>query len=131
MEMYTTLDEAISMAREAYLAYHPDQDEETAAPTQFGLQKYILQDGEIMWYAEFTAENSEQGQTLPLLFDEATLAIWQGEADYEEIEAEWPEEHSLHEWDEGEFQLSPPLDTEEGFHAAEEWQDDNPESERW
>ncbi|MGE9527109.1 hypothetical protein ACQPV8_26795, partial [Escherichia coli] len=26
-----------------------------------------------------------------------------------------------HEWDEGEFQLEPPLDTEEGQTAADEW----------
>ncbi|MCI3568891.1 hypothetical protein MQA23_07905, partial [Escherichia coli] len=28
---------------------------------------------------------------------------------------------TLHEWDEGEFQLEPPLDTEEGRAAADEW----------
>lgn len=34
---------------------------------------------------------------------------------------EWQEENTLHEWDEGEFQLEPPLDTEEGRTAADEW----------
>lgn len=131
MEMYTTLDEAITMARETYLAEHTVPAEEMALPSQFGLQKYIMQDGESMWYSEFTAENAEQGRTFPLLVDEAALAIWQGEVDSNEIEAEWPEEHTLHEWDEGEFQLSPSLDTEEGFQAAEEWRDDNTDSEQW
>lgn len=35
--------------------------------------------------------------------------------------AEWLEENTLHEWDEGEFQLEPSLDTEEGQAAADEW----------
>ncbi|NAF99770.1 secY/secA suppressor protein, partial [Escherichia coli] len=38
-----------------------------------------------------------------------------------EIRQEWQEENTLHEWDEGEFQLEPPLDTEEGRTAADEW----------
>ncbi|MDR9828372.1 secY/secA suppressor protein, partial [Vibrio sp. FNV 38] len=38
-----------------------------------------------------------------------------------EIRQEWQEENTLHEWDEGEFQLEPPLDTEEGRAAADEW----------
>ena len=43
--------------------------------------------------------------------------------DYDEIELrqEWLEENTLHEWDEGEFQLEPSLDTEEGQTAADEW----------
>ena len=45
------------------------------------------------------------------------------DGDYDEIELrqEWLEENTLHEWDEGEFQLEPPLDTEEGQTAADEW----------
>lgn len=45
------------------------------------------------------------------------------DGDYDEIEIrqEWQEENTLHEWDEGEFQLEPPLDTEEGQTAADEW----------
>ena len=45
------------------------------------------------------------------------------DGDYDEIEIrqEWQDENTLHEWDEGEFQLEPPLDTEEGRTAADEW----------
>ncbi len=45
------------------------------------------------------------------------------DGDYDEIELrqEWLEENTLHEWDEGEFQLEPSLDTEEGQTAADEW----------
>ncbi|PLM70339.1 msyB family protein, partial [Klebsiella pneumoniae] len=38
-----------------------------------------------------------------------------------ELRQEWLEENTLHEWDEGEFQLEPSLDTEEGQTAADEW----------
>lgn len=45
------------------------------------------------------------------------------DGDYDEIEirAEWINENTLHEWEEGDFQLDPPLDTEEGQSAADEW----------
>ncbi|VEW08405.1 hypothetical protein CRJUMX01_790021 [Escherichia coli] len=48
-------------------------------------------------------------------------AYFDGDYDEIEIRQEWQEENTLHEWDEGEFQLEPPLDTEEGRAAADEW----------
>lgn len=131
MDLFTTLDEAITVAREAFLADHPEVDEESAAINQFSLQKYVMQDGDIMWQAEFDDNADEQGECLPLYFDEAAQAVWDGEYDEDEIFAEWLPENTLHEWDEGEFQLAPPTDTEEGRVAADEWEDDNTDSERW
>ncbi len=131
MELFTTLDEAISVAKETYLANHPEVDEDNAAIEQFSLQKYVMQDGDVMWQAEFDDNQDKQGECLPLYFDEAAQAIWEGDYDEDEILAEWLPENTLHEWDEGEFQLSPPLDSEEGRVAAEEWDDDNTDSERW
>jgi acidic protein MsyB len=121
MSMYATLEEAIDAARELFLADHPDVDEETASVQQLNIQKYILQDGDTMWQAEFYADDSEGGEGLPMLSGEAAQSVFDG--DYEEIELrqEWLEENTLHEWDEGEFQLEPPLDTEEGQAAADEW----------
>jgi acidic protein MsyB len=121
MSMYATLEEAIDAARELFLADHPDVDEETASVQQLNIQKYILQDGDTMWQAEFYTDDSEGGEGLPMLSGEAAQSVFDG--DYEEIELrqEWLEENTLHEWDEGEFQLEPPLDTEEGQAAADEW----------
>ncbi|WP_435954269.1 MysB family protein [Dryocola sp. BD626] len=121
MSMYATLEEAIDAARELFLADHPDVDEETANVQQLNIQKYVLQDGDIMWQAEFFADDSETGECLPMLSGEAAQSVFDG--DYEDIELrqEWLEENTLHEWDEGEFQLEPPLDTEEGQAAADEW----------
>lgn len=98
MTMYATLEEAIDAAREEFLADNPGIEEEDADVQQLNIQKYVLQDGDIMWQAVF-------------------------DGDYDEIELrqEWLEENTLHEWDEGEFQLEPPLDTEEGQAAADEW----------
>ena len=45
---------------------------------------------------------------------EAAQAIFDGDFDEIEIRQEWLPENTLHEWDEGEFQLEPPMDTEEG-----------------
>ncbi|MBT0721162.1 secY/secA suppressor protein [Tatumella sp. TA1] len=131
MDLFTTLDEAINVARESYLADNPEVDENDAAISQFSLQKYVMQDGDIMWQAEFSDQNTEPSECLPLYFDEAAQAIWDNEYDEEEILAEWLPENTLHEWDEGEFQLAPPTDTEEGRAAANEWDDDNSDSERW
>ncbi len=118
---YQTLEEAIDAAREVFLANNPEVDEETADVQQLNIQKYVLQDGDIMWQAEFFADDSESGECLPVLSGEAAQSVFDG--DYEEIELrqEWQEENTLHEWDEGEFQLEPPLDTEEGRAAADEW----------
>ncbi|RKQ38932.1 MysB family protein [Enterobacter sp. R1(2018)] len=118
---YSTLEEAIDAARELFLADHPEVDEETANVQQLNIQKYILQDGDIMWQAEFFADDSEDGECLPVLSGEAAQSVFDGEYEDIELRQEWLEENTLHEWDEGEFQLEPPLDTEEGRAAADEW----------
>ncbi|MEL4014493.1 MysB family protein [Dryocola clanedunensis] len=121
MSMYATLEEAIDAARELFLADNTDVDEESANVQQLNVQKYILQDGDIMWQAEFFATDSEDGECLPMLSGEAAQSVFDGEFDEIELRQEWLEENTLHEWDEGEFQLEPPLDTEEGQAAADEW----------
>jgi len=121
MSMYATLEEAIDAARELFLADHPEVDEETANVQQLNIQKYILQDGDIMWQAEFFADDSETGECLPVLSGEAAQSVFDGEYEDIDLRQEWLEENTLHEWDEGEFQLEPPLDTEEGRAAADEW----------
>ena len=118
---YSTLPEAIDAAREEFLADNPELDEEEANVQQFNVQKYVLQDGEIMWQAEFFASEDEPGECLPLFTGEAAQSVFDGDYDEIEISQEWQEENTLHEWDEGEFQLEPPLDTEEGQAAADEW----------
>lgn len=50
---YATLEEAIDAAREEFLANNPDSDEESANVEQLNIQKYVLQDGDIAWQAEF------------------------------------------------------------------------------
>lgn len=117
MTMYATLEEAIDAAREAYAA----EAGEDASVEQFAMQKYILQDGDIMWQAEFFADEDEQGDCLSMLSGEAAQSVYDGDFDEIELAQEWMEENTLHEWDEGEFQLEPPLDTEEGQTAADEW----------
>lgn len=131
MELYTTLDEAISVARETFLADNPDMDEGSVAIAQFSLQKYVMQDGEDMWQAEFAASQDQQGECLPILFDEAAQSIWDDEYEEDELLGAWLPDNTLHEWDDGEFQHTPSLDSEEGLAAADEWQDDNTDSERW
>ena len=121
MTMYATLEEAIDAAREEFLANSPELDEESASIQQFNMQKYVLQDGEIMWQVEFLADEGEDGECLPLLTGEAAQSVFDGEFDEIELRQEWLEENTLHEWDKGEFQLQPPLDTEEGRTAADEW----------
>ncbi|WP_430673090.1 MysB family protein [Klebsiella aerogenes] len=118
---YATLEEAIDAAREEFLADNPDSDEETANIEQFNMQKYILQDGDIAWRAEFFASEDEEGEYLAMLSGEAAQSVFDGDYDEIELRQEWVEENTLHEWDEGEFQLEPSLDTEEGQTAADEW----------
>ncbi|GAA0477005.1 MULTISPECIES: MysB family protein [Tatumella] len=131
MDLFSTLSEAIDAAREQFLADHPEADHEPEI-SQFALQKYVMQDGDIMWQAQFSDdENQETSECLPLLYDDAAQAIWSGDFDPQELTLEWQDENTLHEWDEGEFQLTPPTDTEEGEAAAEEWNDDDSEAERW
>ena len=62
---YATLEEAIDAAREEFLANNPDSDEESANVEQLNIQKYVLQDGDIAWQAEFFADEEEQGECLP------------------------------------------------------------------
>ncbi|WP_156124027.1 MysB family protein [Enterobacter sp. Bisph1] len=121
MEYYSTLSEAIDAARELFIADNPDLDEDDISVQQFNVQKYVLQDGDIAWRAEFFADAEEPGECLPLLSGEAAQSVFDGDFDEIEIRQEWQEENTLHEWDEGEFQLEPPLDTEEGQTAADEW----------
>ena len=66
-------------------------------------------------------DEGEEGECLPMLSGEAAQSVFDGDYDEIEIRQEWQEENTLHEWDEGEFQLEPPLDTEEGRAAADEW----------
>ncbi|MFK3661846.1 MysB family protein [Scandinavium sp. NPDC088450] len=121
MTMYATLDEAIDAAREEFIANNPDAGEKDASIQQFNLQKYVLQDGDIMWQAEFFADEGDEGECLPMLSGEAAQSVFDGDFDEIELTQEWIEENTLHEWDEGEYQLEPPLDTEEGQTAADEW----------
>lgn len=123
MTFYVTLDEAIDAARELFLADHPEMDEENSSIEQFNIQKYVMQDGDIMWQAEFFASEEESGECLPVLTGDAAQSVFDGDYDEIEIRQEWLEENTLHEWDEGEFQLDPSLDTEEGQSAADEWDD--------
>ena len=121
MTMYATLEEAIDAAREEFLADNPGIDAEDANVQQFNAQKYVLQDGDIMWQVVFFADEGEEGECLPMLSGEAAQSVFDGDYDEIEIRQEWQEENTLHEWGEGEFQLEPPLDTEEGRAAADEW----------
>ena len=114
MTMYATLEEAIDAAREEFLADNPGIEEEDADVQQLNIQNSVLQYGAIMWQAEFF-------ECLPILSGEGAQAVFDGDYDEIELRQEWLEENTLHEWDEGEFQLEPPLDTEEGQAAADEW----------
>ena len=121
LEYYSTLSEASDAARELFIADNPDLEEEEISVQQFNVQKYVLQDGDIAWRAEFFADEEEPGECLPLFSGEAAHSVFDGDFDEIEISHEWQEENTLHVWDEGEFQLEPPLDTEEGQTAADEW----------
>lgn len=125
MDLYATLEEAIDAAREEYLAANPELDEEEASVNQFNLQKYVMQDGDIMWQAEFFTDDGDEGECLALRSGEAAQAIFDGDFDEIELRQEWLPENTLHEWDEGEFQLEPPAGSEEADAAAQEWEDDN------
>jgi acidic protein MsyB len=119
--MYATLDEAIDAAREEFIASNPTIETDELNVQQLNLQKYILQDGDIMWQAEFLANEGDDGECLPMVSGEGAQSVFDGDFDEIELVQEWIEENTLHEWDEGEFQLEPPLDTEEGQMAADEW----------
>ncbi|KGT95566.1 secY/secA suppressor protein [Erwinia typographi] len=131
MSMYATLEEAIDAAREEFLAANPEMEEDEASVGQFNLQKYVMQDGDIMWQAEFFANEGDEGECLSLRGGEAAQAIFDDDFDEIELRQEWLPENTLHEWDDGEFQLEPPTESEEGKAAAEEWEDDNSDSDRY
>lgn len=121
MTMYATLEEAIDAAREEFLADNPGIDAEDANVQQFNAQKYVLQDGDIMWQVEFLPTKGKKVNVYLCLAVKPRKVFFDGDYDEIEIRQEWQEENTLHEWDEGEFQLEPPLDTEEGRAAADEW----------
>ncbi|MCS3409076.1 MysB family protein [Serratia sp. AKBS12] len=122
MSLYATLEEAIDAAREEFIeSAEGGNDEEPPVPQQFNLQKYVMLDGDIMWQAEFFEEEGESVECLTLRSGAAAQAIFDGDYDDVEINEEWLGENTLYEWEEGDFQLDPPLDTEEGETAADEW----------
>ena len=59
MNFYATLEEAIDAAREVFLADNPDLESDDASVQQLSVQKYVLQDGDIMWQAEFFADEDD------------------------------------------------------------------------
>ena len=118
---YFTLEEAIDAAREAFLASHAIEPSE-ADIAQLSIQKYIMQDGDEMWQAEFLSDDDDDaGDCIPVLSGVAAQSVFDGDYEIADIRQEWQEESTLHEWDDGEFQTEPPLDTEEGQAAADEW----------
>lgn len=127
MSMYATLEEAVDAAREVFLEATQDaiDNHEEAIPEQFNLQKYVMQDGDIMWQAEFFTRDGEAVEGANFRSGEAAQAIFDGDYDAQELEEEWLDEGTLYEWDEGEYQYEPPLDTEEGKAAADEWDDED------
>lgn len=122
MSLYATLEEAIEAAHEEFIeSAESGSDDQPPTVQQFNLQKYVMLDGDIMWQAEFFEQEGESVECLTLRSGAAAQAIFDGDYDEIEISAEWIEENTLHEWEEGDFQLDPPLDTEEGQTAADEW----------
>ncbi|MDN5970249.1 MAG: secY/secA suppressor protein, partial [Enterobacterales bacterium] len=67
----------------------------------------------------------EGGDGVPLFSGEAAQAIFDNDYDEVEIREEWITENTLYEWDEDDFQYEPPLDTEEGEAASDEWEEQN------
>ena len=128
MSLYATLEEAVDAAREEFLekiAENSSDDDESPSVSQFNLQKYIMQDGDTLWEAEFSAEEGEETEGLSFLSGQAAQAVFDDDFDKQELLEEWQDENTLYEWDEGEYQFEPPLDTEEGAAAAEEWDDED------
>lgn len=130
MSLYSTLEEAIDNAREEFTSEHTYSDrEDDPTVAQLGLQKYVMQDGEIMWQAEFLASEDHESNLLSVCEGEAAQAIFDGDFDETELLRLWQSEDTLHEWDEGEFYHEASIEREEG--EISEWEDDNSESERW
>lgn len=106
MTMYATLEEAIDAAREEFLANNPGIEAEDADVQQLNIQKYVLQDGDIMWQVEFFADEGSDGECLPVLSGEAAQAVFDNDFDEIELRQEWLEENTLHEWDEASSSLN-------------------------
>ncbi|MFC0225719.1 MysB family protein [Serratia aquatilis] len=122
MSLYPTLEEAIEAAREEFIeSVEGSYDDEPPVPQQFNLQKYIMQDSTTMWQAEFFEDDGASVECLTFRSGAAAQAIFDGDYDEIEIFTEWIDENTLYEWEDGDFQLDPPLDTEEGKAAADEW----------
>ena len=95
MTMYATLEEAIDSAREEFMADHPELEQDEANVQQFNVQKYVLQDGDIMWQVEFFADEGEEGECLPMLSGEAAQSVFDGDYDEIEIRQERSEERRV------------------------------------
>ncbi|AFJ47525.1 MysB family protein [Shimwellia blattae] len=120
-EFCFTLEEAIDAAREAFLDSHAQGSSDTSVE-QLSVQKYIMQNGDEMWRALFLSDDDDDpGDAIPMLSGVAAQSVFDGDYEIGELLQEWQEENTLHEWDDGEFQTEPPLDTEEGQTAADEW----------
>ena len=104
---YATLEEAIDAAREEFLANNPDSDEESASIEQLNIQKYVLQDGDIAWQAEFFADEDEQGECLPVLSGQAAQSVFDGDYDEIELRQEWLEETRCTNGMKASFSLNP------------------------
>ena len=67
MSLYATTEEAIEAAREEFIdTAEGGGDDEPPVPQQFNLQKYVMQDGDTMWQAEFFEDEGEAVECLPL-----------------------------------------------------------------
>lgn len=120
MTMYATLEEAIDAAREEFLADNPASTPKTRMCNSSMPKNTFCRTATSCGKLSF-CRRREEGECLPMLSGEAAQSVFDGDYDEIEIRQEWQDENTLHEWDEGEFQLEPPLDTEEGRTAADEW----------
>ncbi|PKH26287.1 secY/secA suppressor protein [Enterobacterales bacterium CwR94] len=124
MELYSTLEEAIEAARELFLEENDISDAD-ASVSQFSLQRYVMQDGDIMWQATFTEEEEDEVPGYPIASGEAAQAVFDNDFDAVDLRRDWPEDQTLYEHDEDEYLYEPTFDSEEAQAAAEEWEDDN------
>ncbi len=82
MTMYATfLKKPLTLHAKNFLQYNPGIDAEDANAQQFNAQKYVLQDGDIMWQVEFFADEGEEGECLPMLSGEAAQSVFDGDYD--------------------------------------------------
>ncbi len=119
MTMYATLEEAIDAAREEFLADNPGIDAEDANVQQFNAQNTFCRTATSCGKLSF-CRRREEGECLPMLSGEAAQSVFDG--DYDEIEIRRSGRKRIHYMNGArEFQLEPPLDTEEGRAATDEW----------